>query len=216
MLTVENLAFGYNERLLFENLSFTLREGQILQVKGPNGIGKSSLLAILAGILSPKDGQIILKRSNDQLVMDRRYLTEYLAAESNNLFLKMSAIENLSFWVGLKHSIISKADILSELDYWQLADPLISQQLAVEKFSTGMKRRLALARLTLSASLLWLLDEPLFGLDQVAVSLFCARLSRHLKAGGMAIFVSHEQLALDSFVESKCLILNLEWNRSVK
>jgi heme exporter protein A len=115
-----------------------------------------------------------------------------LPAEANGLFLKMDALHNLSFWCALRGVEAEPERLRAALARWQLDHPLLSRGFPVEKFSTGMKRRLALARLGLTPSPCWLLDEPLYGLDTDAVAVFRGMLQDHLRRGGAALVVSHE------------------------
>src|SRR5690606_18063088 len=123
---------------------------------------------------------------------DRRLYLEYLPAEANGLYLRMSAIQNLSFWAALRSVRPTLDRVHAALAVWGLDKPLLRDNFAVEKFSTGMKRRLALARLELSPAPCWLLDEPFYGLDQDAAAIFRSRLQAHLKRGGSALIVSHD------------------------
>ena len=104
-----------------------------------------------------------------------------------------SALANLRVWGQFADRKLSEQELYDELKVWNLAHPFFSTQLPVARFSTGMKRRLALARVALSPKKLWLLDEPLFGLDSEAVNVFTKRLGQHIAAGGSAIVVSHDE-----------------------
>ncbi|MDA9951666.1 ATP-binding cassette domain-containing protein [Oligoflexaceae bacterium] len=189
MLTVENISFGYRNLNLFEDVSFKLESGQLLLLSGANGTGKSTLLSILAGFKQPKSGKIDLINKNQR--------GDYLGAECNHLFLKKTAIDNLKCWRRLHGKSIELSELKSELKRWNLDHPFFSHQLPVERFSTGMKRRLALARISLSPKKLWFLDEPLFGLDVAAIEIFRQRLVDHTKNNGSVIMVSHDQRIFD-------------------
>ncbi len=191
MLVISNLSFQFRHRRLFEGLSITAAPGDLIHISGPNGVGKSTFLAVVAGLLAPASGEIAYLVDGAKAT-DRRTYLEYLPAEANGLYLKMDAVENLLFWTRLRGLKLDPNAAFAALDPWNLNHPLLRVGFPVEKFSTGMKRRLALARLELSPVPGWLLDEPLYGLDQQALSVFQNRLRAHLQRGGFALLVSHD------------------------
>lgn len=190
MLQVRNLSFGYGSRQLFNNLNFEVSSGQLVVVSGPNGAGKSTLLGILAGLQSPTSGKVEL------LSEDPRQDLEYIPAEANGLYLAMTAHENLLFWQRLRHGTTDQAAIGNALAAWNLNQPWLRFGFPVSKFSTGMKRRLALVRLSLAKVPCWLLDEPVYGLDEQAIHSFRLMLQSHLSSGGCAVMVSHDHSVL--------------------
>lgn len=169
---------------------------------GPNGAGKSTFMAVVAGLLRADSGTIeyFPGDEKDGPAPDRRVYLEYLPAEANGLFVKMDAVQNLSFWSELRGIAASEEQILQALRHWRLDHPLLRQGFPVEKFSTGMKRRLALARLQLSPAPCWLLDEPVYGLDAEATAAFTRLVASHLSKGGSGLVVSHETKPLEGLV----------------
>lgn len=202
MLQVKALTFGFRHRRLFEDVSFTVKPGELLHLAGPNGAGKSTMMSILAGLLLPEKGEVEFFPGKDAAAPadDRRSFVEYLPAEANGLYVKMDATTNLQFWSRLRGLATTTEQVFQELDRWNLNHPLLRDGFSVEKFSTGMKRRLALARLNLSPAPCWLLDEPLYGLDTEAVQIFRAMIDRHLARGGLAVLVSHELKIFDGAI----------------
>lgn len=199
MLKISGLTFGFRSRRLFENISLTLRPGELVHIAGANGAGKSTFMSIIAGILATQAGKIEFLPGTDSVaaVEDRRRFLEYLPAEANGMFTKMSAVDNLKFWSSLRGIALSEQKIFEALETWGLNHPMIRDQLPIEKFSTGMKRRLALARLQLSAAPCWLLDEPVYGLDARGLESFHNILKRHLSAQGMGLVISHDLKPLE-------------------
>ena len=166
MLSVRSLSFSFEHRNLFQGVSFDLKPGELIHLTGSNGVGKSTFLSILAGLRSPDKGQIAFTGPGGSPVEDLKTVCAYLSAESNGLYLKMDAYENLRFWSGLRGLKPGEGLIRSTLSHWGLGNSLLIKNFPVEQFSTGMRRRLGLARLGLSQAPCWLLDEPVYGLDQ--------------------------------------------------
>lgn len=189
MLRVENLGFQFPHMPLFRQVNFEVAAGEILHLRGPNGAGKSTMLAVIAGLLPPTAGSVTF----DTVTEDA--LFEYLPADANGLFFKLSAEENLRFWKTFRKDPGLRS-VTEELQRWGLVSDFVRCNLPVEKFSTGMRRRLALARVTASTSRCWLLDEPVNGLDQGGIALFQQALHSHRISGGCALVVCHDYAAL--------------------
>ena len=199
MLEVSDLSFGFRFRPIFAGVSFSLDSGQMLHIQGPNGCGKTTLMSILAGLKQANSGSITFKQAHNALPEDLRKHAEYLPAEANALYGKMDAMQNLKFWLNLRGHKAKEEVLTRALERWDLGHKLIRSQFPVEKFSTGMKRRLALARVELSNTRLWLLDEPLYGLDAKGIETFQQAVKTHLESGGSVLIVSHEVSALAMF-----------------
>ena len=97
MLIAQNISFGYTKKKLIHDVSFKLRPGEAKQVSGPNGVGKSTLLKICAGLITANSGKVTHSYKNQN---------EYLPAEKNGLFLHLDAQDNISFWQQNKTSSI--------------------------------------------------------------------------------------------------------------
>ena len=190
MLSLTGVSKRFPAHQICANLNIKLNHQQLLQVTGINGAGKTTLLKMIAGLLPVDSGTI---KTEDSI--------EYLAADDDALFPQLTAYDNLCWWGRLRDPQFSTAKVVSALDYWSIRLP---RQLAVGYFSSGLRRRVALARLTLSAAKLWLIDEPLRALDQQGVGLFVDLLANHLQDGS-AVAVSHDP-SLTSLV-NKCLEL---------
>ena len=188
-IAANDLACRRGERLLFAGLSFALESGAALQLSGPNGIGKSSLIRILAGLLPPFSGAI--ERAGALGMVDER------PALDPHLPLGQA----LALWQRLDGAHDNQAARLglAGLD-----------EVPVRYLSTGQKKRAALARLIGQAAPIWLLDEPLNGLDSKGIALVEALTAEHCRAGGIAVIASHQpfgltglrQLALSDFLPS--------------
>jgi len=189
MLHVSSLTKTFPPRIIFKNVSFALAAGDVLHLEGRNGAGKTTLLKIIVGLLPYAAGEIIFKGGSG------RKLCEYLPADGNGFFAQLSAWDNLCWWAKLKNRSLSEDEILSALQRFGIRFP---RGLAVGFFSTGMQRRLSMARLLLSPSPLWVLDEPLAALDAEGAEMFSALLSQHIRGGGAALIVSHDETAFAS------------------
>lgn len=199
MLEIHKLNFRYQYRAILSNLSFEAKPGEILHIVGPNGAGKTTLMSILAGLRKESSGTIHYKLPDGRIAEDRRTEVEYLPAEANALYGKMDAMSNLRFWRKLRGLEAKDEHLRPVLARWDLDHPLIRENFSVDSFSTGMKRRLALARLELSETPCWLLDEPLYGLDTRGIETFQDMLARHLAKGGITVLVSHDTQPLEKF-----------------
>lgn len=188
---VRDLACVRGGRLVFEGLSFGTGDGGALLLRGPNGSGKSTLLRCLAGLLRPAAGTILWDgaavAAEPELHRRRlRYLGHQEAVKP-----QLTVIENLRFGMALAGADGAKTEpALAALGIAALAG------LPARYLSAGQRRRLALARLVAAPAPLWLLDEPLAGLDDAAVGLFTALVAAHRAAGGIAVLSVHGDFTL--------------------
>ncbi len=188
-LSVTDLTCQRADHLVFEGLSFSLEPGNTLWIKGKNGAGKSSLLRLCAKLLKPAGGSIFWQ-GTDIRSDDESYGGQYhYLGHQNALKPVLTVRENLAFWADF-HGENNLDTALNDFDLLGLADT------RVEYLSAGQKKRVSLARLTASLAPLWILDEPISSLDTDHISLFNMRLSEHVKAGGMALFATHQDLGL--------------------
>jgi heme exporter protein A len=190
LLKITNLSFSYGLGWLIKDLNFELKPGQLVQLSGPNGSGKTTLLKIVVGLLRATHGNVTVTIPG---ATSRAEVVEYLPSEANCFYGKLSALANLKFFAELRGKPVSHDIIAGELKQWGLAKTWVIEDLWVERFSTGMRRRLALARLNLAQVPIWILDEPLYGLDQSGCAIFHNALDKHIKNGGSAIMVSHDE-----------------------
>lgn len=179
LLAVHELAVARGGLRAVEGVSFTLQAGEALILRGPNGIGKTTLLRCVAGLQSPVQGRIEMPAD-----------AVAYAAHADGLKSALSVAENLRFWA----QVFGGSDEVRALEQMDLAALADRPALAL---SAGQKRRLGLARLLVSGRPLWVLDEPTVSLDTASVGRFVDMIRLHLSGGGAALMATHIDLGLD-------------------
>ena len=177
-LTATDLACRRGERLLFRGLSLDLASGDVLHITGENGTGKTSLLRILAGLLSPYSGEVSHEGAIGML------------DERPALDLDQPLGEALHFW----QQVDRCADPSRAVSAMEL-DPLL--EVPVRYLSTGQRKRAAIARLLSQDAPIWLLDEPLSGLDDRSQARIAETVSAHAATGGIVVLASHQPIAVE-------------------
>jgi heme exporter protein A len=178
---------------LFSRLNFALHPGQIMQVQGENGSGKTSLLRMLCGFIIPDEG-IISWRGENVRDLDEDYYAELLyLGHLNAIKDELNALENLCISAGISGIKLEEKEALAVLRRMGLRG---REKLPVKVLSQGQRRRVALARLLIGNAGLWILDEPLTALDVGAVALIQELIAEHLAHQGMVIFTTHQPLVV--------------------
>lgn len=174
-LVAKDIACRRGDRILFRGLSLAAQPGDIVHLAGPNGIGKSSLIRILAGLLRPFAGTV--ERTGDLALSDER-----LALDGHE-----PLEQALAFWRRIDRAPEAPTD-------FGLADLL---DVPVRYLSTGQRKRAALARVAASNAAIWLLDEPLNGLDSHWSCMAQAAIKAHCAGGGIVVIASHQPLSVE-------------------
>jgi heme exporter protein A len=196
MLQTVALSCSRGQRRLFSDLNVTVKPGTLLVVVGENGSGKTSLLRTLSRLLPPDEGSILWQGE------DIRQLKELYCAQLtyighlNGIKDDLTPLENLRVSASLAGDNSSGVVAQDALEAVGLRRSI--HLLPTRVLSQGQKRRVALARLWLSTRPVWLLDEPFTSLDAAATSLVTQRLQSHLQRGGLAVVVTHQEVALPS------------------
>jgi heme exporter protein A len=181
-LTASGISCVRGGRTLYDGLSFSLGEGDLLLLTGPNGSGKTSLLRQIAGLLPLEAGTLTCEGFERT---DEVHFAGHLAAIKDTL----TVTENLVFWCDLYGgSSVPLGEALSKLKLSSLAS------LPASVLSAGQKRRLALARLITIRRKLWLLDEPDTALDAEGRATLLEIIADHRAQGGMVVLASHGTL----------------------
>lgn len=196
MLEVSNLECVRGDRRLFAGMSFSVKPGELLHVQGANGSGKTSLLRMVCGLVSPVQGDICWGGENIRILREDYFREMTYMGHLSGIKEDLTALENLRILTGLAGDEASEETLVAALDHMGLAG---REDLPAKVLSQGQKRRVALARLVLCSravhkARLWILDEPFTALDVAAIAVIQALLSQHLHNGGMIILTTHQDL----------------------
>ena len=177
-IRVSDLSVARGGVKVLEGVTFALTPGRALVLRGPNGIGKTTLLRTIAGLQPPVSGRV--EAPADSVVY---------AGHADGLKATLSVAENLNFWA----HVFGNNDISEALDAYELRTLADRPAGAL---SAGQKRRLGLARLLVTGRKVWVLDEPTVSLDREAVAMFAGAVQAHLAQGGAALMATHIDLGL--------------------
>lgn len=183
-LNAKGLTCERGGRIVFRDVSLSLKPGQLMQLTGPNGSGKSSLLRLIAGLNEAQAGTVELVGGSEDLSLGQQ---AHYVAHQEPVKSALSVEENLAFW----RDFMGGGDVDEALDAFDLSR-LASYPAGL--LSAGQKRRLALARIVLVPRVLWLLDEPTVGLDTASLERFVKVMAAQLGQGGMIISATHVPL----------------------
>ncbi len=179
-LLAENLSCARGGVPVLRGVGFRLRPGGVLILRGPNGVGKTTLLRTLGGLQPALGGQVTPGPD-----------TIAYAAHADGLKATLSVIENLIFWA----RIFGTDDIAPALTAFNLT--ALADRTA-QNLSAGQKRRLGLARLLVTGRPIWVLDEPTVSLDTASVTLFAGAVRAHCAGGGLAVIATHIDLGIEA------------------
>lgn len=187
-LWADNLTCVRGGRTVFSGITLSVSAGEAMVLTGRNGAGKSSLLRLIAGLLTPSAGRLGLDGGNPDATIGEQL--HYLGHQ-DALKPSLTVLENLSFWAAYLGGKPS-ASALDEVGLAPLAD------LPAAYLSAGQRRRLSLARLIVAKRPIWLLDEPASSLDTAAQQQLGSLMRRHRAEGGMIVAAVHGPIGLDA------------------
>lgn len=187
MLNIKNIACLRDERKLFSALSFSVLPGEVIQIAGQNGAGKTSLLQLIAGLSTPSEGQISWQGKPLSRMRDEWHRELLWLGHQTGIKGALTPDENLRFYhpQTTQHA---RWQALAQVTLVGVED------VATAQLSAGQQRRVALARLWLSLASYWILDEPFTALDADGVIALTARLEQHVAQGGAVILTTHQPL----------------------
>ena len=189
VLDVLNLCKSYGNHLVLDDISFSIRENEIVGFIGPNGAGKSTLMKCLCGLIHMDSGNVTICGHDIQSQREKALSHQASLIESPGLFFNMTGYENLEIFANLKN--VSKDKLQQMADYTRIGDYL---KKPVSSYSLGMKQRLALSIALLSSPQFLMLDEPMNGLDPSGVFELRKELRKMVDEYGMSLLISSHQL----------------------
>lgn len=189
LLSAIDLTCIREDRILFDELSFNIYAGDIIQVEGPNGSGKTSLLRILSGLSQPYEGQVnfnqqTINRCREEYNQNLLYIGHLAGVKG-----EMTAQENLDFNLSIHgYNPENSLDYLAKVNLAGFEDSLASH------LSAGQHRRIALANLYQTSAPIWILDEPFTAIDKEGVASLEKLFITHAKQGGCVVLTTHQDL----------------------
>lgn len=190
-LHVTNLSFQRQSQAIIKQLSLQVVSGQALEIMGANGIGKSTLLRLIAGFITPQEGEINFNSLNIQTHKMHYWENLHFLGHQNGNKLGLTVLENLTLAAHLTQQNMRQLN--EEINALQLTQKINTP---IHDLSAGQKKRVALAKLFLLPRSIWILDEPLAALDQSTQEYFLFKLEKHLLQGGLAIVSTHQKILL--------------------
>ena len=194
------LACVRGDRQLFADVSFSVAAGELLHVSGPNGCGKTTLLRMSCGLVRPVKGEV--RWAGEPIrTLGEEYLRRVThLGHANAIKDGLSCTENLQISTtlsGVRADPERLAQALEKVGLGRVGG------IPTMVLSQGQKRRLALARLLLADTDLWILDEPFTALDTAAVATIRSTLEQHLARGGMVMLTTHQEVPIDARVRKQ-------------
>jgi len=193
MLDVINLTCVRGTRRLFKDLNFSAENGELVELRGPNGSGKTSLLRILCGLAMPVSGEVRWNGTAIRSLGEEYFGSVAYLGHQNAVKDELTAIENVRISSAVCGYALDQKDAQEILKRVGLTQ---QQNLPARVLSAGQRRRLAMTRLLISKARLWILDEVLTSLDDAAMNLSREFIGEHLKQDGIAIVATHQDLNL--------------------
>lgn len=188
-LALVNIACERGDMRLLEGCSLSITQGQCWQIEGHNGIGKTSLLRILAGLATPAEGKVLWNGIPIQQQREIYYSALFYLGHHTGIKPELTAWENLRFFQKMQGLPLDYERLWNALNKVSLIG---REDLPCSNLSAGQQRRVALAKLWLTQAILWILDEPFTAIDKKGMATLIEQIEQHCEQGGMVIFTSHQ------------------------
>lgn len=193
LLELSNFSLERGDRLLFDHFSLQIREGELVQLAGANGAGKTSLMRSIVGLLLPR--QATFTWCGQEIGGAEAFSDEVLyLGHKPAVRFQLTALENLRWYANLQAGQMKKvgeAELLSALKLLGLSG---YEDEPCAQLSAGQKRRVGLARMALSKARLWVLDEPFTAVDVQGVRILCDWIEQFTDRGGSVLFTTHQKV----------------------
>ncbi len=199
MLEIQTLECVRDDRLLFSDLSFAVADAEVLQIEGPNGSGKTSLLRIICGLRLPEAGQVMWQGKSISSNREDYYANMVYIGHLPCIKADLTVMENVRSLLDTRSLTLSNVVIEAALAKVGLAS---YEDVQGKALSSGQRRRILLAFIELAQAKLWILDEPLTALDVQGVDLLESMILEHREAGGSVVFTTHHGMQLDCEMRS--------------
>ncbi len=199
MLEIQSLECVRDDRQLFSDLSFSLADAEVLQIEGPNGCGKTSLLRIICGLRQAEAGQVLWNGESISSNREDYYANMVYIGHLPCIKGDLTVLENVHSLLDARSLTQTNAGIETVLAKVGLAS---YEDVPGKALSSGQRRRILLAFIELAGAKLWILDEPLTALDVQGVELMESMIIEHQRAGGSVIFTTHHGMQFDCDMRS--------------
>lgn len=198
LLRAEKLFCERDDRILFQNLSFSLGQGQILQIEGPNGSGKTTLIRILCGLSQDYEGDLYWRETPLPRAVTAFRQSSVYFGHNTGVKLALTAQENLGWMAQVKGLACTGTELSARIDEALSQVGLRGfEDVPLYTLSAGQKRRVALASLLLKPIPLWILDEPFTAIDRRGVQELEELIVNHALQGGSVILTTHHELSIE-------------------
>lgn len=199
MLEIQSLECVRDDRLLFSDLNFSVAEAEVLQIEGPNGSGKTSLLRIICGLRLAESGRVLWQGESISSNREDYYASMVYIGHLPCIKGDLTVMENVRSLLDTRSFTLSNSVIEAALAKVGLAS---YEDVQGKALSSGQRRRILLAFIELAQANLWILDEPLTALDVQGVDLMESMILEHRQAGGSVVFTTHHGMQLDCEMRS--------------
>jgi len=194
LLEAADLQCVRGDRVLFDHVSFSVQSGELLHVRGANGSGKTTMLRMVCGLVSPSSGEIRWRGQSARGLGDEFHKELLYLGHQAGIKAELTALENLKFSSAVGGHALDTQTAVAALRQMGLKG---REDLPSKVLSQGQQRRVALARLLVSKAPLWVLDEPFTALDVKAVAMLQDVLAEHVAGGGIALITTHQDFTLN-------------------